>query len=112
ASNIGRNLTVTANTGSITQNGAVNVAGGTAAFTANLGAVTLPLGNNFLSLALNAGAGAQINDTGTLSFATSHVTGNLAVSVGSDLNQSGPLGVTGSLSVQAGGAVNLGDAGN
>ncbi|WP_261845074.1 two-partner secretion domain-containing protein [Aliamphritea ceti] len=93
------NLTVTA-AGNITQSGVVEVAGATSLTATNADITLDNSGNDFSSLALN-GINATIEDSNALTLAASTLTGNLDVTSGGDLTQSGAIDVDGATSLTA-----------
>jgi hypothetical protein len=98
ASNVGRNLTVTAG-GAISQTGILTVAG-TSSFSAGANPITLMLGNAFTgAVALNnSGANdVSLTDTLPLVMAASSVGRNLSLTSGGAITQTGALIVPGSL---------------
>ena len=108
ASTISGTLGVTTN-GALTQSGALNVAGVT---TLNAGAannITLNnAGNNFSTVGITSGNNVALTDSNALDLAASTVSGNLTVTAGGVLSQSGPLTVAGTASFDTTAAATLG----
>jgi trimeric autotransporter adhesin len=93
-------LTVTSG-GTITQTGAATV-GGLASFAAGGGNVFLGnAANNFSTVLISNAGSASVTDTGGFTLAGVAVNGNLALSAGGTVSQSGALSVGGSLSLVA-----------
>ncbi|NBU76827.1 MAG: hypothetical protein EBS30_16690, partial [Planctomycetes bacterium] len=99
---------------SISQSGTATLApSGLATLTAT-GNISLPLNNNFANVTFN-GANVTLTDTNALGIAgPSSASGNLVLSTGGVISQSGKLEVTGTTSLAAGAANNitLADANN
>jgi trimeric autotransporter adhesin len=117
ASTITGNLAVTATTGGdITDSAAISV-GGTSTFTAASGrSVTLDSASTYTGTVAFVGttlANVTINDSGVFDLAALTLTGNLSVTAGGDVTQSGALAISGTTTVSASGFdVTLGDATN
>ena len=108
ASTVSGTLNVTTN-GALTQSGALTVAGVT---TLNAGAannITLNnAGNNFSTVGITSGNNVALTDSNALDLAASTVSGNLTVTAGGVLSQSGPLTVAGTASFDTTAAATLG----
>ncbi|WP_415884443.1 filamentous hemagglutinin N-terminal domain-containing protein [Neptuniibacter sp. QD34_54] len=103
-------LAVTAE-GHITQTAAVEV-DGVASVTSNSGDVTLNhAGNDFSSLGVSA-ANAIVNDVNAVELSTSSVTGDLSVTAGGNLTQSGAIDVAGATVLAVSGDITLENAAN
>jgi hypothetical protein len=117
ASTVTGNLDVTAG-GGITQSGAIvaNGAGKTASFNAPAANITLADGNNDFTTVKFNGANVVVKDVNGLDFGASTVLGNLDVTAGGAVTQSGTIqangaGKTASFSA-VGNNITLGDANN
>ncbi|WP_415891615.1 filamentous hemagglutinin N-terminal domain-containing protein [Neptuniibacter sp. PT8_73] len=103
-------LAVTAE-GNITQSGDVEV-DGAASFTSNSGDVTLnQVGNDFSSLGVSA-ANATVVDVNAVELSSSSVTGDLSVTAGGNLTQSGAIDVAGATVLAVSGDITLENAAN
>ena len=100
ASAVSGTLTVRS-TGSITDTGVLSV-GGAASFGAAAGnAITLDNANDFASVLITYGRDVTLNDVNGLVFAASSISGNLIVTAGGAVSQSGALAVSGTTSLTA-----------
>jgi hypothetical protein len=89
------------NTGIITDSGALVVAGTTTL--SSTSDITLDsASNNFNSVGISSAVNATIVDTNALVLSTSSISGNLSITAGNNLTQSGPLTIQGTSSFTAG----------
>jgi hypothetical protein len=106
-SSVGGNLAVTATTGNITQNGGALAVGGTSALTTSANDADITLANTSnaltgavtLSTAGTAGNATLDNGTKNLVLAASTVNGNLGVTTGGTITQTGALSISGTTSL-------------
>jgi len=100
--------------GTITQSGALVVAGTTTLAAGSANDITLNTGgNNFSTVVITSGNNVAVTDTNALILGASTVSGNLTVNTAGNITQSGALSVAGTSSFAAGnGAVTLTTATN
>jgi hypothetical protein len=100
-SNVSGNFDITTG-GTITQSGALSIAGMTT-LTAGANDITLTNGsNNFATVGIISGNNVSLTDANALNLAASTVSGTLNVTTNGALTQSGALNVTGATTLAAG----------
>ncbi|BFU94970.1 MAG: hypothetical protein NTNFB02_16920 [Nitrospira sp.] len=100
-STVSGSLNVTA-VGGVTQTGALNVSGTTTLAAGAANTITLTnAGNNFSTVGIISGSNVALTDATALDLAASTVSGNLVLTIGGALTQSGALAVTGTTQFSA-----------
>jgi len=107
ASTVTGDLNVTAG-GAITDSGALSVTGATTASAGAGNDITLDEANDFAGgIGIGSGRNVSVNDIGALDLQASSVSGDLSVTAGGAITDSGALAVTGTTTLAAGSGNNI-----
>ena len=100
AMNVAGTLNLNSGHGAITDSGAVIVSG-SATFAAGTADISLDNANDFTSVVISSGKNVVLNDQNALTIAVSAIGGDLSLTTGGNLDQSGSLVVGGSTKISS-----------